>query len=121
MFSQFVFTTPDIFSAEILNAQDDTSADSNSEGNLSKRIGPDGKPLGLSGGGQKIDDKHKGKKGTIILEFYRTREFERPMRSFRHIHQKTYEQHFISDSSKKSFNESLTIKEGNTFCLPPKN
>ena len=53
---------------------------------MSKRIGPDGKPLGLSGGGSKIDDKHKGKKGTIIVEFYRTREFERPARSFRHIH-----------------------------------
>ena len=32
---------------------------------MSKRIGPDGKPLGLSGGGEKIDDKHKGKKGVI--------------------------------------------------------
>lgn len=49
-------------------------------------MGPDGKPLGLSGGGAKIDDKHKGKKGTIIVEFYRTREFERPVKSFRHIH-----------------------------------
>lgn len=50
---------------------------------MSKRVGPDGKPLGLSGGGQKIDEKHKGKKGTIIIEFYKTREFERPVRSFR--------------------------------------
>lgn len=87
---------------------------------MSKRIGPDGKPLSLSGGGAKIDEKHKGKKGTIIVEFYRTREFERPIKSFRNIHQKTYETHFVSDSSKKSFNESLTIKEGNTFCLAAK-
>ena len=64
---------------------------------MSKRVGPDGKPLGLSGGGEKIDEKHLGKKGTIIVEFYRTREFERPMRSFRSIHQKIYETHFMSD------------------------
>jgi len=87
---------------------------------MSKRIGPDGKPLGLSGGGEKIDTKHKGKKGTVIVEFYKTREFERPVRSFRQIHSKTYDTHFVSDQSKKSFNESLTIKEGNTFYLPPK-
>jgi hypothetical protein len=53
---------------------------------LSKRIGPDGKPLGLSGGGIKIDEKYKGKKGSIIIDFYKTREFERPIRSFRNIH-----------------------------------
>ena len=83
-----------------MNAEQNQDEENNSDDNglnMSKRLGPDGKPMGLSGGGPIIDEKHKGKKGTIIVEFYRTREFQRPMRSFRSIHQKTYETHFISD------------------------
>lgn len=93
MFSQFVFTTPDLinFDRNMNNEHDFNHEKDEAKNNYSKRIGPDGKPLGLSGGGAKIDDKHKGKKGTIIVEFYRTREFERPVKSFRNIHQKTYE------------------------------
>ena len=54
MFSQFVFTTPDICAGEI-NKEDETDTSfkvQNDKNTYSKRIGPDGKPLGLSGGGQ---------------------------------------------------------------------
>jgi hypothetical protein len=36
------------------------------------------------------------------------------------VHTKQYEQHFIEDSNKKSFADSIRIKEGKTFELPPK-
>jgi N-acetylmuramoyl-L-alanine amidase CwlA len=68
-----------------------------------------------------LDQKHKGKKGTIIIEFYRTEQFERKSRP-NQVHTKQYEQHFIEDANKKSaFAESIRIKEGKTFSLPPKN
>jgi len=67
-----------------------------------------------------LDFKHKGKKGTIIIEFYRTEQFERKNRP-NQVHTKQYEQHFIEDANKKSFAESIRIKEGKTFTLPPKN
>ena len=33
------------------------------------------------------------------------------------VHTKTYETHFIDDANKKSFADSLRIKEGKTFAL----
>ena len=36
------------------------------------------------------------------------------------MHTKQYEQHFIEDANKKSFADSIRIKEGKTFELPPK-
>jgi len=72
-------------------------------------------------GGRKeefLDYKHKGKKGTIIIEFYKTEQFERKNRP-NQVHTKQYEQHFIEDANKKSFAESIRIKEGKTFELPP--
>ncbi len=65
-----------------------------------------------------LDFKHKNKKGTIIIEFYKTEQFERKSRP-NQVHTKQYEQHFIEDSNKKSFAESIRIKEGKTFELPP--
>ena len=65
-----------------------------------------------------LDYKHKNKKGTIIIEFYKTEQFERKSRP-NQVHTKQYEQHFIEDANKKSFAESIRIKEGKTFELPP--
>ena len=36
------------------------------------------------------------------------------------MHTKEYEQHFIEDANKKSFAESIRIKEGKTFSLGKK-
>lgn len=72
MFSQFVFTTPDVMSHE---NQIPEEKENDGEGDAKNKPGQEGKPGGLSGGGAAIDDKHKGKKGTIIVEFYKTREF----------------------------------------------
>ena len=65
-----------------------------------------------------LDFKHKGKKGTIIIEFYKTEQFERKNRP-NQVHTKQYEQHFLEDANKKSFAESIRIKEGKKFELPP--
>lgn len=77
-----------------------------------------GHPNGLKD--EFLDHKHKGKKGTIIIEFYKTVQFERKNRP-NQVHTKQYEQHFIEDANKKSFAESIRIKEGKQFTLPPKN
>lgn len=65
-----------------------------------------------------LDAKYKGKKGTIIIEFYETEEYERAIMPKR-VFTKNYEQHFIEDSNKKSFADSLRIKEGKTFFIGP--
>jgi hypothetical protein len=68
-----------------------------------------------------LDNKHKGKKGTIIVEFYRTEQFERKNRP-NQVHTKQYEVSFIEDANKKSsFAESIRIKEGKQFTMGPKN
>lgn len=33
------------------------------------------------------------------------------------MHTKTYEKHFIEDSNKKNFKDSVAIKEGKTFSI----
>jgi hypothetical protein len=55
----------------------DENLSTNPEGEfgIAKRVGPDGKPLPSPGGGIQVDDKYKGQKGTIIVEFYKTKEF----------------------------------------------
>ena len=68
-----------------------------------------------------LDQKHKGTKGTIIIEFFRTEQFERPNKPNK-IHTKTYETHFIEDANKKSsFADSIRIKQGGTFSLAKNN
>lgn len=66
-----------------------------------------------------LDEKYRDKKGTIIIEFYRTEQFERKSRP-NQVHTKQYEKHFIEDANKKSFAEAIRIQEGKTFSLPPK-
>lgn len=63
-----------------------------------------------------MDGKHKGKKGTIIIEFYECEKFERKQIPNR-VHTKNYDKHFVEDGNKKSFKESITIKEGDTFMV----
>ena len=58
MFSQFVFTTPDMMNGE--NPTEETDSAGENALSISKKLGPDGRPIGLSGGGSIIDDKHKG-------------------------------------------------------------
>lgn len=67
-----------------------------------------------------LDTKHKDKKGTIIIEFYKTEQFERKSRPYQ-VHTKQYEQHFLEDANKKSFADTVRIKEGKEFSLPSKN
>lgn len=65
VFTEFVFDCPSMLapgqSAQSIQPQP-------------KRIGSDGKPLQFPGG-KIVEDKHKGKTSTIILEFYKTKEF----------------------------------------------
>ena len=65
-----------------------------------------------------LDGKHRDKKGTIIIEFYRTEAFERRNRP-NQVHAKRYDEHFVQDSNKKSsFADTVRIKEGKEFTLP---
>lgn len=69
---------------------------------------------------QALDQRYKGKTGTIIIEFYKTEQFERKFMPNR-VHTKQYEQHFIEDVNKKSsFADSIRIKEGKTFTVQAK-
>ena len=70
----------------------------------------------MSGPEQELESKHTGKHGTIIVEFFRTEEFERRMTIPTRVHGKKYtEQPVVSDMTKKNFSDSLCIKKGKDF------
>ena len=65
-----------------------------------------------------LEEKHKGKTGTIIVEFYSTEEFERRMTIPNRVHGKKYtEQQVMQDITKKNFSDSLCIKKGKDFSV----
>ena len=65
-----------------------------------------------------MESKHREKKGTIIVEFFRTEQYERRSRPPQ-VHTKRYEEHFVQDANKKSaFADTVRIKEGKEFQLP---
>lgn len=85
-----------------------------------KQVNTNGNNYGNSRGKpeeQQLDDKHAGKKGSIIIEFYETTQMERrrPMQQGL-THTKTYESNFITDDSKKSLN-SVRIGQGKDFSI----
>ena len=59
-----------------------------------------------------------GKFGTIIVEFYATEQFERPVQPRKLQSKKYIEQPVASDCSKKFFSDSLFIKKGKEFSIP---
>ena len=63
-----------------------------------------------------LEQKHNGKRSTIIVEFYRTEEFERRSIPSK-IHGKKYEAATANDLQKKNFADSLYIKAGRSFSL----
>jgi hypothetical protein len=66
-----------------------------------------------------LDHKYRDMKGTIIIEYFRTEQFERKSRPNK-VHTKTYEQHMLEDCNKKSFADTIRIKEGKEFSLANK-
>jgi len=60
--------------------------------------------------------KHKGKQGTIILEFYKTEEFVRQAMPSR-AHTKKYEAQLMEDTNKKYFSDTVRIRAGKVFSL----
>ena len=72
----------------------------------------------MTGPEAQLEIKHEGKYGTIILEFFRTEEFERRMTLPNRVHSKKYtEQPVASDLTKKNFSDSLCIKKGKEFSI----
>ena len=67
---------------------------------------------------QNLDNKHKGKPGTIIVEFYQTEEFYRQSMPNRSCHTKKYDAQIMEDTNKKSFSDTVRIRAGKSFTLP---
>ena len=61
--------------------------------------------------------KHKGKKGTIIVEFYRTTEVVKKLQINKFSKFEETKEEEVGTISKKSLNEAVSIKEGKTFNL----
>ncbi|CDW84961.1 UNKNOWN [Stylonychia lemnae] len=110
-FREFIFSTPKIA------GMSDPDDDNDKQQNQKQRLQPGSGDQNFQAKEEQLDQKHKGKKGTIIIEFYKTEQFERPNKQFR-VHTKQYEQHFIEDANKKSsFADIVRIKQGGVFSL----
>ena len=115
-FKEFIFSSPRFAGMQEEDSREEERTNSGFQSPFNR---------GERGGNERddsfLDTKHTVKKGTLIIEFYETVQFERNNRP-NQVHTKEYETHFIEDANKKSsFAESVRIKEGKTFTLPPKN
>lgn len=63
-----------------------------------------------------LEDKHKGKFGTIIVEFFKTEQFERPYRATQGVQKKDYDNGFVEDNNKKILSD-MRIKPGRKFTF----
>ena len=65
-----------------------------------------------------LEVKHAGKNGTIIVEFFKTEQFERRATLPNRVHGKNYqEQQVAADTMKKNFSDSLCFRKGKEFSV----
>eukprot|EP00347_Sterkiella_histriomuscorum_P023151 403335754 len=114
-FRQFIFSTPQVAGMQ------EPGTNQNDPNALRQKLQQGRTDSQFQSKEEFLDQKYKDRKGTIIIEFYQTEQFERPNKGMNKVHTKTYETHFIEDVNKKSaFADSVRIKQGNVFTLAKK-